>query len=108
MTATRRPIKKSEDFLKIFETAFIKSRGTGHSEWYSYQATSFIRNSARWLVIFPRNIPKTLIQVLEKTFHYKRRDAKALTDTLVADGRAVVIHKNFPMYLISRKRIILL
>ncbi|MEC9399639.1 MAG: hypothetical protein VX475_18565 [Myxococcota bacterium] len=74
----------------------------------SYRETAKIRNSARWLFIFPRSIPHTLVQILEKTYNYKRAEALHLTNLCKRDGRLTVIHKNAPTFLMTPKRLILL
>ena len=74
----------------------------------SYRETAKIRNSARWLFIFPRSIPHTLVQILEKTYNFKKSAALHLTNLCKRDGRLTVIHKNAPTYLMTPKRLILL
>ena len=74
----------------------------------SYQLTSHIRNSARWLMIFPRSIPHTLLQILVKSFNYKQAAALDMVNLCKRDGRMTVIHKNAPSFLLTPKRLILL
>ena len=74
----------------------------------SYRETSKIRNSARWLFIFPRSIPHTLNQILVKSFNMKQAEAMHLTNICKRDGRLTVIHKNAPTFLMTPKRMILL
>ena len=74
----------------------------------SYRETSKIRNSARYLFILPRSIPHTLIQILEKSYNYKKAHALHLTNICKRDGRLTVISKNAPSFLMTPKRLILL
>ena len=74
----------------------------------SYRETSKIRNSARWLFIFPRSIPHTLNQILVKSFNMKQAEAMHLTNICKRDGRLTVIHKNAPTFLMTPKRLLLL
>ena len=74
----------------------------------SYRETSKIRNSARWLFIFPRSIPHTLIQILTKSYNMKNAEALHLTNICKRDGRLTVISKNAPSFLMTAKRLILL
>lgn len=74
----------------------------------SYRETSKIRNSARWLFIFPRSIPHTLLQILTKSFNMKNAEAMHLTNICKRDGRLTVISKNAPTFLMTPKRLILL
>ena len=73
-----------------------------------YRETSKIRNSARWRFLFPRSIPHTLIQILEKDFNFKREAAMHMMKQCQKDSRLCVISKNFPQFLCTSKRIILL
>lgn len=73
-----------------------------------YRETSKIRNSARWIFIFPRSIPHTLIQTLEKDFNFKREAAHHMLKMCQRDGRLTVVSKNHPQFLMTPKRIILL
>ena len=74
----------------------------------SYRETAKIRNSARYLFILPRSIPHTLIQILEKSYNYKKAHALHLTNICKRDGRLTVISKNAPSFLMTPKRLILL
>lgn len=74
----------------------------------SYRETSKIRNSARWLFIFPRSIPHTLLQILTKSFNMKNAEAMHLTNICKRDGRLTVISKNAPTFLMTPKRLILI
>jgi len=74
----------------------------------SYRETAKIRNSARWLFIFPRSIPHTLMQILTKSFNMKAAEAMHLTNLCKRDGRLTVISKNAPTFLMTPKRLILL
>ena len=74
----------------------------------SYRETAKIRNSARWLFIFPGSIPHTLVQILVKSFNYKQAAAMELCNICKRDGRLTVIHKNAPTFLLTTKRLILL
>ena len=74
----------------------------------SYRETAKIRNSARWLFIFPGSIPHTLVQILVKSFNYKQVAAMEMVNICKRDGRLCVIHKNAPTFLLTPKRLILL
>ena len=74
----------------------------------SYRETAKIRNSARYLFILPRSIPHTLIQILEKSYNYKKAHALHLTNICKRDGRLTIISKNAPSFLMTPKRLILL
>jgi hypothetical protein len=74
----------------------------------SYRETSKLRNSSRWLYLFPRSIPRTLLQVLDQTFGWKRQKRQLLLKKCQQDGRLCVISKQHPQFLLTSKRIILL
>ena len=74
----------------------------------SYRTTSKARNSSASIHIFPRTIPHTFIQILEKNFGYKKNKREALLRLAQQDGRMSVFKMTHPQALITAKRILLL
>ena len=76
--------------------------------FHSYRATAKIRNSSRFFFIFPRSVPKVLLDILDKTFSMKRQRRQALLKKVQEDGRLCVVSMKHPMFVCSAKRLILL
>ena len=74
----------------------------------NYRITAKLRNCARWIYVFPRSIPKTFLDILEHTFSWKRSKRMALLKKVQQDGRVCVFSKQFPQFLCTSKRLILL
>jgi len=74
----------------------------------SYRQTTKIRNSSRWLFIFSRSIPKTLLQILDQTFAWKRQRRQAMLKKCQEYGRLTVISKKYLQFLMTPKTLILL
>ena len=74
----------------------------------SYRETSKMRNSSKFIGIFPRSIQHTLIQVLNREYAYSMDDAVRLTNQCKRDGRLPVLRRQHPATLITEKRVVLL
>ena len=81
---------------------------TVYHRFNSYRTTSKARNSSASIHIFPRTIPHTFIQILEKNFGYKKNKREALLRLAQQDGRMSVFKMTHPEALITAKRILLL
>jgi hypothetical protein len=74
----------------------------------SYRQTSKVRNSSSTWHLFPRTIPSTLLQILDKNFGWKKRKREDLLRRVQFDGRQTTIRVDFPQLLLTPKRIVLL
>ena len=105
---TRKAIQLFRD--RLLQTArhySIRTISTAH-RFNSYHETSKMRNSSKFICIFPRSIQHTLIQILEKEYQFSAKDAMRLTRQCKRDGRMTVIRRSHPALLMTPKRIILL
>ena len=85
----------------------IRVVNTAH-RFNSYHETSKMRNSSKFIGIFPRSIQHTLIQILEKEYMYNAKDAMRLVRLCKRDGRLTMLRRQHPALLCTPKRIILL
>ena len=81
---------------------------TVYHRFNSYRTTSKARNSSASIHIFPRTIPQTFLQLLEKNFGWKKNKREAMLRLAQQDGRMSVFKMTHPMALITAKRIVLL
>ena len=105
---TRKAIQLFRD--RLLQTArhySIRVISTAH-RFNSYQETSKMRNSSKFIAIFPRSIQHTLIQILEKEYQFSAKDAMRLTRQCKRDGRVTVLRRQHPALLLTPKRIVLL
>jgi hypothetical protein len=105
---TRKAVQLFRD--RLLQTArhfSIRTVLTAH-RFNSYRETSKMRNSSKYLTIFPRSIQHTLVQVLEKEYQYSSKDAMRLVRQCKRDGRATTIRRQHPALLMTPKRVVLL
>ena len=76
--------------------------------FHSYRATAKIRNSSRYFFVFPRSVPKVLLDVLDKTFAWSRRRRQAMLKHAQADGRLCVFSMKHPQFIMTPKRLVIL
>ena len=67
--------------------------------------TQKLRNSSAYLVLYPRNSPKPIDDVLETQMNYNRHERTDLIKKVKREGRAQFIHVDRPPYLINEKRV---
>jgi len=70
--------------------------------------TQKLRNSSAYLVLYPRNSPKALDDLLENQFNQNRHERADLIKKVKREGRSQFLHVDFPAYLINTKRVQLL
>ena len=76
--------------------------------YHNYAATSKMRNSSRYMLLFPRNTPKVLRSILEIDYGWSKQKRQAMVRKCRDDSRMTFLSKNHPSYLMSEKRLVLL
>ena len=76
--------------------------------FHNYRVTAKMRNNSRWCFVFPRSVPKTFLDIMERQYAWKRNRREALLKKLQQDGRLVIFSFQYPQFCLSRKRLILL
>jgi hypothetical protein len=76
--------------------------------FHAYQATARMRNSSRYMALFPRNTPKVLNALLDKDYGWARQRRIDMVDKCKTDCRMTWLSKNHPSFLLTEKRLVLL
>ena len=67
--------------------------------------TQKLRNSSAYMVLYPRNSPKPIDDLLENQMNYGRFQRTDLIKKLKREGRAQFIRADMPTYLVNTKRV---
>ena len=93
-----------------FEVARHRSQlifATAHL-FHSYQATAKMRNSSRWMMLFPRSTPHVLDSILDRDYGWTRQRRQDLIRKCKADSRMTFVGRQHPAHILTEKRLMLL
>ncbi len=76
--------------------------------FHNRTATQRLRNSSRYMGLFPRATPKVLLSILDQNHEIGRSERLKLVRELKRDSRMVWYSKSHPQFLLSEKMLILL
>ena len=76
--------------------------------FHAYAATAKLRNSSRYLALFPRNTPKVLATILDREYGFSRQKRLELVKKCKRDSRMTFLSKNHPAFMMTEKRLLLL
>ena len=109
--ANRRVRSSMQAFLDtVLEVARHRSQiifASSHL-FHAYQATAKLRNSSRYLALYPRNTPKVLSSILDHEYGWSRQKRLEMVRKCKAESRMTWISKNHPAHLLTEKRLVLL
>ena len=95
-----------ENLLEIARHRSLVVISTAHL-FHARKATQKLRNSSAFYVLYPRNSPKPIDDVLENQMNLNRHQRQDLIKKLKREGRAQFMHVDSPSYLVNSKRIML-
>lgn len=75
--------------------------------FHNRKATQKLRNSSAYYVLYPRNSPKPIDDVLDNQFNIGRHERFDLIKKLKREGRAQFLHVDSPNYVVNTKRVML-
>ena len=96
-----------ENLLEIARHSSLVIISTAHL-FHGRIATQRLRNSSAYFVLYPRNSPKPIDDVLDNQFNLNRHQRTDLIKKLKREGRAQFLHMDTPAYIINTKRVTLL
>ena len=96
-----------ENLLEIARHSSLVIISTAHL-FHGRVATQRLRNSSAYFVLYPRNSPKPIDDVLDNNFNMNWHQRTDLIKKLKREGRAQFIHMDTPAYIVNTKRVTLL
>ena len=73
--------------------------------YHNRSHTQKLRNSSAYMVLYPRNSPKPIDDLLENQMGYNRHQRADLIKKLKREGRAQFIRVDMPTYIVNTKRV---
>ena len=95
-----------ENLLEIARHRSLVVISTAHL-FHNRKATQKLRNSSAYYILYPRNSPKPIDDVLDTQMNMGRHERMDLIKKLKREGRANFIHVDSPPYIINTKRVML-
>ena len=100
-------VKFRENLLEIARHRSLVVISTAHL-FHNRKATQKLRNSSAYYILYPRNSPKPIDDVLDNQFSMGRHERSDLIKKLKREGRANFLHVDSPPYIVNTKRVMLL